>query len=121
MSILNADHPAGIAYGDGYMQGDGSLGQVVKVAGDDLYAVNTDSEARSFGLLMKDYKNGEMPGIYCGGGIYTTDVFTGNISAGDELKVGNDGKLAKKTGNNDLVIAEAISVSGGVLKFKLLI
>jgi hypothetical protein len=121
MSFLNADHPAGISYGDGYMQGDGSRGQVVKVVGDDLFAVNIDPIIKSFGLLMRDYKNGEMPGIYCGGGIYTTDVFTGTISAGDELKVGDDGKLAKKANANDLVIAEAISVSGGVLKFKLLV
>jgi hypothetical protein len=103
------------------MQGDGSLGQVVKIVGDDLFAVNTDSEDKSFGLLIKDYANGDMPGIYCGGGIYTTDVFSGNISAGDELMVGGDGKLTKKNGNNNPTIAEAISVSGGVLKFKLLI
>jgi len=122
MSFLNADHPAGIAYGDGYIQGDGSLGQVVKVAGDDLFAVNTDSTAKSYGLLMKDYSNGEMPGIYCGGGIYTTDVFSGAIVAGDELMVGADGKLTKLvTPGTDLAIVEAISVSGGVLKFKLLI
>ncbi len=122
MSLLNADHPAGIAYGDGYIQGNGSLGQVVKVAGDDLFAVNLDSTAKSFGLLMKDYSNGEMPGIYCGGGIYTTDVYTGTIAAGDELMVGADGKLTKLvTPGTDLPIAEAISVSGGMLKFKLLI
>ncbi|MBI5789193.1 MAG: hypothetical protein HZA78_10100 [Candidatus Schekmanbacteria bacterium] len=118
--FLNADHPNGMSYGDGYLQGDGSLGQVVKIAGDDLFAVNTDPAARSFGLLMKDYKSGDMPGIYCGGGIYTTDVFTGAIVAGDALMVGVDGKLTKQTGVNPQIGA-AISVSGGVLKFKLLI
>jgi len=122
MPFLNADHPAGIQYGDGYMQNSGSLGQVVNVAGDDLFAVNVDSTAKSFGLLMKDYSNGDMPGIYCGGGIYTTDVFTGTINAGDELMVGADGKLTKLvTPGTDLVVAEAISVSDGILKFKLLI
>ena len=121
MSFLNADHPAGISYGDGYMQGDGSLGQAVVIVGDDLFAVNIDPTVKSFGLLMKDYKNGEMPGIYCDGGIYTTDVFTGTISAGDKLKAGTDGKLAKKVDGTERAIAEAISVSGGVLKFKLLI
>ena len=35
MSFLNADHP-GLAYGDGYMSGAGTLGQIVKVAGNDL-------------------------------------------------------------------------------------
>ncbi|MBI5789418.1 MAG: hypothetical protein HZA78_11260 [Candidatus Schekmanbacteria bacterium] len=118
--FINADHPAGINYGDGYLQGDGSLGQVVKIAGNDLFAVNTDPAAKSYGLLMKDYKGGDMPGIYCGGGIYTTDVFIGTIAAGDALMSGVDGKLTKLTGVN-LQIATAINVSGGVLKFKLLI
>ncbi len=121
MSFLNADHPAGIAYGDGYMQGDGALGQVLEIACDDLFAVNIVSTNRSFGLLMKDYSNGAMPGIFCGGGIYTTDVFTGAVSAGDELMVGGDGKLTTRASNNDVLIGEAISVSDGILKFKLLI
>ena len=120
--FLNADHPNGMSYGDGYIQGDGSLGQVVKIAGDDLFTVNTDPTVKSFGLLIKDYKNGEMPGIYCGGGVYTTDVFTGAIVAGDDLMVGADSKLTKlATPGTDIPIAEAISVSGGMLKFKLLI
>jgi len=122
MPFLNADHPAGTQYGDGYMQNSGSLGQVVNVAGDDLFAVNIDSTAKSFGLLMKDYSNGDMPGIYCGGGIYTTDVFTGAVNAGDELMVGADGKLTKLvTPGTDVVVGEAISVSDGILKLKLLI
>ncbi len=122
MSFLNADHPAGISYGDGYMQGDGTLGQVVKVAGDDLFSVNLDSTAQSFGLLMKDYSNGVMPGIYCGGGIYTTDVYEGAIVAGDDLMVNANGKLDKlATPGTDIKIAEAISVADGILKFKLLI
>jgi len=120
MSYLNADHPNGMSYGDGYLQGAGSLGQVVKIVGDDLFAVNIDSAAKSFGLLIKDYASGDMPGIYCGGGIYTTDVFTGSIAAGDALMAGVDGKLTKQTGTNPQ-IATAISVSGGTLKFKLLI
>ncbi len=120
--FLNADHPAGISYGDGYMQGDGTLGQVVKVAGDDLFSVNLDSTAQSFGLLMKDYSNGDMPGIYCGGGIYTTDVYEGAIVAGDDLMVNSNGKLDKlATPGTDIKIAEAISVADGILKFKLVI
>ena len=121
MSFLNADHPGGIAYGDGYMQGDGALGQVVRVAGDDLFAVNTDPTVRSFGLLMKDYANGEMPGIYCDGGIYTTDVFTGPLAAEDDLTVGADGKLTKKTVGSEKLVGVAISVADGILKFKLVI
>ena len=39
MSFINPCH-RGLAYGDGYMQGEGQLGQVVRVAGNDLFAVN---------------------------------------------------------------------------------
>lgn len=120
MSFLNADHP-GLAYGDGYMSGAGTLGQVVKVAGNDLFAVNTDPTVKSFGILRKDYADGKMPGIWCGGGIYSTDVFEGTINAGDKLKVSANSKLTAGVIAGDEIIAEAVSVSGGVLKFKLLI
>jgi hypothetical protein len=30
----------------------------------------SDPELRYFGILIKDYAGGEMPGIYCNGGIY---------------------------------------------------
>ena len=120
MSFINADHP-GLAYGDGYMSGAGTTGQVVAVAGNDVFAVNDDATARSFGILRHDYADGKMPGIWCGGGVYTTDVFEGTIAAGAALKVSANGKLTAGVEAGDLVIAEAISVSGGVLKFKLLI
>ena len=120
MSFLNADHP-GLAYGDGTMSGAGTLGQVVKVAGNDQFAVNTDATVRSFGILRKDYADGKMPGIWCGGGVYTTDVVEGTVNAGDELKVSANGVLTAGVAAGDLVIAEAISVVSGVLKFKLLI
>jgi hypothetical protein len=73
MAFINLNH-RGLAYGDGYLQGDGQLGQVVRIVGNDLFAVNTTPTAKSFGILIKDYKNGEMPGIYCMGGVYETDV-----------------------------------------------
>ena len=120
MAFLNPNH-RGLAYGDGYMQGAGSCGQFVKLVGNDLFAVNTDPTARSFGILRKDYADGKMPGIWCRGGIYTTDVFEGTIAAGNPLKVSANGKLTAGVGEGDLVIAEAISVVGGVLKFKLLL
>ena len=120
MSFVNADHP-GLAYGDGAMSGAGTVGQVVTVAGNDLFAVNTDPTVRSFGILRKDYAAGKMPGIWCRGGIYTTDVFEGTVVAGDPLRVSANGKLTAGVDEGDLVIAEALSVVGGVLKFKLLI
>lgn len=120
MSFIQRNHQ-GLAYGDGTLQGDGSLGQVVKLVGDDLFEVNTDPTVPSFGILIKDYKNGEMPGVFCHGGIYETDVFEGSIAAGDKLKVNANGKLTGGVTETDEVIAKAISVSGGVLKFRLLI
>ena len=120
MPYLNPSH-RGIAYGDGYMQGEGKLGQLVKLVGNDLFAVNTDPAVKSFGVLIKDYKNGEMPGIFCMGGIYETDVFEGNISPNDDLKVSANGKLTAGVGAGDVVVARAISISSGELKFRLLI
>ena len=120
MAFINADHP-GLAYGDGYMSGAGATGQVITVAGNDQFAVNTDPTVRSLGILRKDYADGKMPGIWCGGGVYTTDVYEGTVHAGDELKVSANGKLTAGVIAGDEVIAEAISVVGGVLKFKLLI
>jgi hypothetical protein len=117
---LNPSH-RGTAYGDGYMQGEGKLGQVVKLVGNDLFAVNTDPAVKSFGVLIKDYRNGEMPGIFCMGGIYETDVFEGNINPNDDLKVSASGKLTAGVGAGDLVVARAISISSGELKFRLLI
>ena len=120
MAFLNPNH-RGLAYGDGYMQGEGKLGQIVKLVGNDLFAVNTDSQDKSFGVLIKDYKAGEMPGIFCMGGVYETDVFEGTINAGDDLKVSANGKLTAGVAEGDEVVARAISVSSGTLKFRLLI
>ena len=121
MAFINPCH-RGLAYGDGYMQGDGAKGQVVKIAGSDLFAVNDDPTVPSFGVLIKDYKAGDMPGIYCDGGVYETDVFEGTINPGDDLKVSAGGKLTAGTiAAGELVVARAISVGGGVLKFRLLV
>lgn len=120
MSFINPCHRS-LAYGDGHIQGDGQLGQVVRVVGDDLFAVNTDPTKRSFGILIKDYAGGEMPGIYCDGGVYETDVFEGTVNPGDDLKVSANGKLTAGVQAGEEVIARAVSVSGGTIKFRLLI
>lgn len=120
MPSLNPSH-RGLAYGDGHLQGDGATGQVVRIVGNDLFAVNTDPTKKSFGVLVKDYKNGEMPALYCMGGVYETDVFDGAITAGQDLKVSANGRLTAGVATGDEVIARAISLSGGTLKFRLLI
>ena len=119
MAYLNANHP-GLAYGDGYMQGAGAMGQFVKAVGNDVFAVNTDPAVPSVGVLMKDYVDGEMPAFWCNGGVYETDVFSGTINANELLKIDGTGKLVggATTAN---AVAQAISVSGGILKFKLLV
>lgn len=120
MAFLNPCH-RGLAYGDGYMQGSGSTCQFVKLVGNDLFAVNTVAEQRSFGFLIGNYTNGEMPGVFCDGGVYETDVYEGTIAAGDQLKVSASGKLTASSAAGDFIVAQAITVQGGVLKFKLLI
>ena len=52
MAFINPNH-RGLAYGDGYLQGDGQLGQVVRIVGNDLFAVNTTPTAKSFGILIR--------------------------------------------------------------------
>ena len=120
MPYLNPNH-RGLAYGDGYMQSDGKCGQVVCLVGSDLFAVNENWEVRSFGILIKDCKAGEMPGIFCCGGVYETDVFDGTITPGDDLFVSGEGKLMSETETGSIVVGQAISCSNGVLKFRLLI
>ena len=120
MPFINPCH-RGLAYGDGHIQGDGALGQVVAIAGNDLFAVNTDPSVQSFGVLIKDYASGDMPGIYCMGGVYETDVFEGTVNPGDDLKVSANGKLTAGVQAGEEVIARAISASGGTIKFRLLI
>jgi hypothetical protein len=120
MPFLNPSH-RGLAYGDGHIQGDGAAGHLVRIVGNDLFAVNTDPTKKSFGILVKDYKGGEMCTVYCDGGTYETDVYDGTITAGQDLKVSANGRLASGAGAVDEVVARAISVSGGTLKFRLLI
>jgi hypothetical protein len=86
--LINPCH-RGLAYGDGHIQGAGALGQVVSIAGNDLFAVNTDPTAPSFGLLIKDYASGEMPGIYCMGGVYETDTLREGKRKKDKCRMGN--------------------------------
>lgn len=120
MSYITPVHQ-GLCYGDGILQGAGGLGQVVRLVGNDRFAVNTDPALQSFGVLAKDYKEGDMPGIYCNGGVYETDVFEGTIQAGDNLKVSTNGNLSAGVQQGEHVIARAIAVEGGLLKFRLVL
>ena len=60
--------------------------------------------------------------IWMNGGIYETDKFTAGVAAGDDLMFDTGAGEIKKwvTGTPvPLVIGKAISVSGGILKFRL--
>ena len=120
MAYITPNHQ-GLCYGDGYLSGAGSLGQVVRISDHDTFVVNTDPTMTSFGILAKDYTNGQMPGIFCNGGVYETDVFEGTVQAGDALKVSANGKLCAGVQTGEHVIARAIAVQDGLLKFILLI
>ena len=111
----------GLAYGDGHLQGAGSSGQVVRLVGHDLFAVNTDPTQPSFGVLIRDYKDGEMPGILCNGGIIELTTYEGNPAPGDTLKVSATGFLTPNPGAGEYPLARVISVANGVLKIKLLV
>ena len=111
----------GFLWGLGTISGAGSPGQCVRVAGDDVFAVNDDGDERSFGVLAKAYADGEMCGVYCLGGVYETDQYAGNPSAGDALVCDAETGKLKPQDDETVVVAEALSVQSGVLRFKLLV
>lgn len=112
----------GRAYGLGKMQGAGSPGQIVHLVDHDTFAVNLVPAQASFGVMYKPVKDGEMPTVYCNGGIYETDNFTAPIVPDELLKVHNvNGNLTAGVGAADKPVAQAIAVQGGVLRFKLLV
>ena len=120
MSYVQALAP-GFRYGLGAMQGAGEPGQIVTIAGDNVFAVASDPTARPFGILERKVKDGEMPGLFCLGGIYETDAFVGTPSPGDGLASDAETGLLKTASEGDFVLAEVISVGTGVLRFKLLV
>ncbi len=111
----------GFRYGLGTLSGSGEAGQLVKISGGNAFSLNDDAAHRSFGVLAAACKDGEMPGVYCLGGIYETDRFAGTIAAGDPLSCDAASSALKKAAEGDFVVAEAISASAGVLRFKLLV
>ncbi len=99
----------------------GEAGQCVALTDDDTVALNADSTARSFGLLVADAVDTELCSVACCGGIYETDNFTEGVAAGDELACASATSILDTAGEGDVVIGEAISVVAGVLRFKLLV
>ena len=120
MGYVTPQH-RGLAYGDGYLQADATAGQVLKLVGNDLFAVNTDPTMASFGVLAADTKAGEMPAVFCQGGVYETDVYEGAITAGADRKVSAAGQLTAGGGAGEESVARAINVGSGILKFRLLV
>jgi len=113
----------GFKYGIGTFSGvpGGEAGQCVALSDDDEFALNTDSTKRSFGILVADAVDTELCSVACCGGIYETDNYTDGVAAGEELCCLNATSLLDTATGGDVVIAEAISVVAGVLRFKLLV
>ena len=122
MAFIDPKFP-GVAYGMGAITEDGNAGQFVKLSGHNQFSLNADPAVRSFGVLYKDAKAGELCTVFACGGIYETDSFTGTVNPGDPLKVDAANKnLAGGTiGPNDVIVAQVVSVQGGILRFKLLV
>lgn len=111
----------GFRYGLGTISGNGAPGQLVRLSEDNVFVVNDDAAVRSFGMLAGTYKDGEMCGVHCLGGIYETDQYAGNISPGDELACHAETGKLKAASGDEFVVGEAISLQAGILRFKLLV
>jgi len=96
-------------------------GQCVKFSAGDTFAPTASVSARSFGICKKAVAAGEQATIYCGGGIYETDAYEGSPAAGNVLTADGTSSKLKVTGEGNFAVAECISCSGGVLRFKLLV
>ena len=113
---------SGTPYGMAAITEDGKAGQLVRLVDHDKLSLNDDPTKRSYGILYKDAKAGELCTAFTDGGIYETDNFTGTINPADLLKVDALNKnLTSGVSGTDVPIAEAISVIGEILRFKLLI
>jgi hypothetical protein len=121
MAYITPLFPAGIRYGLGTASADVQAAHAAKLTGNDTLA-HGDSTSPVVGLFIKDAESGKMPAVYCCGGVYETDVFTGTIAAGDLLTVGSDGKLKTSAApETDQLVGLALSVVSGVLRFKLFV
>lgn len=109
----------GKAYGLGTASATVMAGYPAKVSGNDQFA-HGDTTSACAGIVARDTASGTKVTVYMDGGIYETDVFETGIAAGDPLKIGATGKLAKSLDpGNDLLVGQAMSVSGGILVYKL--
>lgn len=112
----------GTPYGLGVAASGGlGIGQCVKLSAADTFAPGASTSARIFGINKSTVAAGENPTVYCGGGVYETDVYEGSPSAGNKLACDATSSKLKVAGESDFVVAECISCSGGVLRFKLLV
>lgn len=126
-NYLNATLP-GIAYGNGELQGPGNPGQIVKLIGNDLFTVVSNSNDEPFGIIGRTNrtKNSPTPGpndkvlavVFIGDGIYETDNFSGSITAGDALTFDATLGSLKAAGAGNQIVGRALSVSDGLLKFQ---
>jgi hypothetical protein len=103
------------------MAADGAAGQCVRLTNENVFSVNDDAGKRSFGILAAACSKDALAGVWCMGGIYETDQYSGNIAGGDALSCDAQSGKLKAASGDEFVVAEAISVTSGVLRFKLLV
>jgi hypothetical protein len=120
MAYVEAKAP-GFRYGLGTMAADAVAGQCVRLTNENVFSVNDDAGKRSFGILAAACKKDELAGVFCMGGIYETDQYSGNIAGGEALSCDAQSGKLKTASGQEFVVAEAISVVAGVLRFKLLV
>lgn len=111
----------GKSYGLGTASAAVNAGYPAKVSGNDTFA-NGDATSATAGVIAKNAASGEGVAIFMDGGVYETDVFESGVAAGDPLKVGSTGKLAKNTTPESTpIVGQALSVSSGVMVYKLFV
>ena len=112
----------GFRYGEGVAVADADAGLFVTATGNKSFAVLGSATARPFGMYAAPAVAGELCAVWCCGGIYETDQYvTTNVVAGCDLAVDASTNKLKLAAGGNFVVGHAISVSGGVLTFKLLV
>jgi len=119
MSNVNSLHE-GLAYGLATAGAAITAGQVVKLSGNDVLIPAASATAAVLGIAKYDCADEDQPVVLVGPGVYETDVYVGNPTAGVELACDASTSNLKVAGGGERVIAQCLSCSGGVLRFKMI-
>jgi len=108
----------GRAYGVGVADGAVYGGRCAKITGNDKFALQNSASGITAGVFSGDRDSGQLCTVYLDG-VYETDQFISGAAAGNQLAAdASTGKL-KAAGEGETVVGLALSVSSGILRFKL--